>query len=56
MSGPAHVKRVRKQCPACGHVTTLAWRPGPRRFKPRLFGCPDCDFAGRRSEWDDPDA
>lgn len=54
MGLPANIKTKRVKCPECGNVQRIRWRSGIKRFKPRRYGCNDCDYAGPRGTWDDP--
>lgn len=42
------------ECPECGERFYITWRLGVKRFKAKLHGCPNCDFVGRRGQFDRP--
>lgn len=55
MGLPDRYMTKRVKCPECGNVQRIRWRSGIKRFKPKLFGCNECDFTGQRGLWDEPD-
>lgn len=48
------IRRRDALCPECGHIFSISWRAGVKRFQAPLERCPECDHVSRRSAFSRP--